>query len=109
MFFSQGRTPNNLKFNFNGKQLEIVDKVNYLGVLLTKNGNFNKSKIFAVNKGTKAMHEVLKLGRIHSLSINYQLDLFDKMVKPTLLYGCEIWGLGNIEIIERVHIHCTIL
>ena len=77
--------------------------------ILTKNGNFNKSKMIADNKGTKAMYEVLKLGRIHSLSINYQLDLFDKMVKPTLLYGCEIWGLGNIEIIERVHIHCIIL
>jgi hypothetical protein len=58
--------------------------------------------MLAVNKGTKAMYEVLKLGRIHSLSINCQLDLFDKMVKPTLLYGCEIWGLGTIEIIERV-------
>jgi hypothetical protein len=29
------------------------------------------------------MYEVLKLGRIHSLSINCQLDLFDKMVKLT--------------------------
>jgi hypothetical protein len=66
--------------------------------------------MFAVNKGTKAMYEVLKLGRIHTLSINCQLDLFDKMVKPTLLYGCEIWGYGNIEIIERVHItFCKLL
>ena len=40
MFFSQGRTPNNLKFNINGKQLEIVDEFNYLGVLL-RDGPFN--------------------------------------------------------------------
>jgi hypothetical protein len=32
------------------------------------------------------------------------------MVKPTLVYGCEMWGLGNIEIIERVHItFCKLL
>jgi hypothetical protein len=30
-------TPNNLKFNLNRKQLEIVDEFNHLGVLLTKN------------------------------------------------------------------------
>ena len=110
VFFSQGRTPNNLKFNFNGKQLEIVDEFNYLGVLLTKNGNFHKSKMFAINEGTKAMYEALKFSKIHSLSINSQLDLFDKLVKPTLLYGCEIWGLGNLKIIERVHIKfCKLL
>ena len=60
--------------------------------------------MLALHKGTHAMYEALKLSKIHSLSINSQLDLFDKLVKPTLLYGCEIWGLGNIEIIERVHI-----
>ena len=66
--------------------------------------------MLALHKGTKAMYEVLKLGRIHSLSINCQLDLFDKMVKPTLVYGCGIWGLGNIEITERVHIKfCKLL
>jgi hypothetical protein len=32
------------------------------------------------------------------------LDLFDKMVKPILLYGCELWGLSNCDIIERVHL-----
>ena len=65
--------------------------------------------MLAFHKGTKAMYEVLELGRIHSFSINCQLDLFDTMVKSTLLYGCEIWGLGNIEIIERIHIKFCIL
>ena len=26
------------------------------------------------------------------------------MVKPVLLYGCELWGYGNCDIIERVHL-----
>jgi hypothetical protein len=65
--------------------------------------------MLALHKGTKAMYEVLELGRIHSFSINCQLDLFDTMVKSTLLHGCEIWGLGNIEIIERIHIKFCIL
>jgi hypothetical protein len=42
-------------------------------------------------KAIKAMYEVIKKGRKHNLSISCQLDLFDKLVNPILLYGCEIW------------------
>jgi hypothetical protein len=45
------------------------------------------------------MYEVLRKGRIHNLSIKCQLDLLDKIVKPILLYGCEIWGFGKNDII----------
>ena len=51
------------------------------------------------------MYEVLRKGRIHNSSIKCQLDLFDKIVKPILLYGCEIWGFGKNDIIERVHLN----
>ena len=62
------------------------------------------------DKGTKAMHEILKRGKFHNLSISCQLDLFDKVVKPILLYGCELWGLSNCNIIERVHLkYCKLL
>ena len=44
------------------------------------------------------------------LSISCQLDLFDKLVKPILLYGCEIWGSGNNDILEKVHLKfCKII
>jgi hypothetical protein len=33
-----------------------------------------------------------------------QIDLFYKIVKPVLLYGCDIWGFGNIYCIERVQL-----
>jgi hypothetical protein len=49
-------------------------------------------------KAIKAMYEVKKKGRKHNLSISCQLDLFDKLVKPILLYGSEIWGFGNNDI-----------
>ena len=61
-------------------------------------------------KGTKALYEILKRGEFHNLSISCQLDLFDKMVKAILLYGCELWGLSNCDIIERVHLkYCKLL
>ena len=32
------------------------------------------------------------------------------MVKPMILYGCEIWGFGNNEIIESLHLKfCKLL
>ncbi|MEW8547695.1 MAG: hypothetical protein AB2693_29660, partial [Candidatus Thiodiazotropha sp.] len=39
-----------------------------------------------------------------NLSIDLQLDLFDKMIKPILLYGCEVWGYCNTNLIERVQL-----
>ena len=35
---------------------------------------------------------------------DFQLDIFNKTIKPILLYGSEVWGFGNYEIIERVHL-----
>lgn len=36
--------------------------------------------------------------------MDIQIDLFDKTVKPILLYGSEIWGLGNLDVIEQVQL-----
>ena len=56
------------------------------------------------------MYDILRQGRLHKLSISTQYDLFDKIVKPILLYGCEVWGFTNVELIERVHLRfCKLL
>ena len=41
---------------------------------------------------------------MNNLSVKCQLDLFDRIVKPVLLCGCEIWGFGNNSILEKVHL-----
>jgi len=50
------------------------------------------------------MYEFIKKGRKHTWSISCQLDLFDKLVKHIVLYGCEVWGFGNNEILELVQL-----
>jgi hypothetical protein len=39
-----------------------------------------------------------------NLPIDLQIELFNKTVKPILLYGSEICGYGNIDVIERVQL-----
>ena len=39
------------------------------------------------------------------LPIDLQLELFEKLVKPILLYGCEVWGFGNIDVLEIVQLN----
>ena len=47
---------------------------------------------------------LLRKSRNMQLPIDIQIELFNKLVKPIILYGCEVWGFGNLEIIERVQL-----
>lgn len=50
------------------------------------------------------MFSLLRKIRILNLPLEIQIQLFDKMIKPILLYGCEIWGFGNLELLESVQL-----
>ena len=58
-------------------------------------------KIHLYNQAHKAMHSVLKTSKKLGLAIDLQLQLFDKLATPILLYGAEIWSCGNNDIIEK--------
>jgi hypothetical protein len=74
LVLSNGRLPANLKFTYNNRDLEIVPNFSYLGIAFSKSGSFNAAKKDLVNKGMKAMYEVLKKGRLHNLSIQCSFD-----------------------------------
>jgi glutaredoxin-related protein len=40
--FTNGRLPRNLQFTNSNSEFEIVKKINYLGILLTKTENFKR-------------------------------------------------------------------
>ena len=43
-----------------------------------------------------------KVTKMH-IPIDITIDLFDKLVLPILLYGCEVWGCDNCDQIEVVY------
>ena len=50
------------------------------------------------------MYGIIKKIREFNLPLECQLDLFDKVVVPVLLYGSEVWGFENLDLIERLHL-----
>jgi hypothetical protein len=53
--FGNGRLPQNLSFNYDNLNLEIVKNFNYLGIIFTKTGNFSLTKKHLADKALKAM------------------------------------------------------
>ena len=47
---------------------------------------------------------MIKKCRNLNLPFDIQIDLFNKTIKPILLYGCEVWGFGNCDVIERIQL-----
>ena len=101
--FSYGRLPANLKFTYNNRDLEIVLNFFYPCITYSKSGSFNPAKKDLVNKGTKAMYmyEVLKKGRLHNLSIQCQLDIFDKTVNLYYYMVVKLGALGKTILLRE--------
>lgn len=60
-------------------------------------------KKHAVEQAKKAMYLLFMRANNLDLPIDLQMKLFDHTVLPILTYSSEIYGYGNLEIIERVH------
>ena len=72
----------------------------YLGVTSTHNVSFTKHKNNLLEQGWKAMLSVLRKNKQLNLPIDMQLQMFDCIVVPILLYCSEICAKEKPEIIE---------
>ena len=93
IFNSNGKTFLN-SFKFNKNYLETVKSYCYLGITIKYTGNFNVSPQILMEKGRKAWFKIK-----NSIGLNNPCSLleklFDMLISPIILYGCEIWGTNN--------------
>jgi len=105
IIFSRGKAKKDPPiFLYKGKRLEIVDDYTYLGITFNYNGSFTKAKKKRYEQASRAMFGLIRHCRKMDLSVDICSELFDRMVSPILLYGCEVWGFEDISILERLHL-----
>ena len=102
--FSRGRIRKRPEFYFGENKLDVVDHYKYLGLNFNFNGKFTVAKKELYEKGNRAMFSLLRKSRQLQLPIAIQLPLFDVLVKPVLLYGCEVWAHEGTDILEKLHL-----
>ena len=87
-------TIKNMIFYIDGNPIAVTNSYCYLGVEVSNTGSFVKATDILYKKGLKSLYSIYSSLDVRSdqSSTRLFLKLFDSLVKPVLLYGCEIWG-----------------
>ena len=102
--FSNRKPSDVPKFMYNGQELDVDDTFVYIGTMFSYNRRFIKNNHRLYDQARKAMFAVLSKSRKLHLPVDIQLQLFDSMVIPILLYGSDVTGFEKHDILERL---CT--
>ena len=85
----------NLTCSIDGQPITSVKSYTYLGVDVSNTGNFSQACDTLYKKSLRALFSLYSTldVRANTPLANLYLKLFDSLIKPILLYGCDIWGM----------------
>ena len=100
IIFSRGMVRRFPTFVYGESEIEVVKDYVYLGVTMNYNNTFLKAMRKQLDQGRKAQFSMLIKARKLMLPVDIQCTLFESLVFPVLLYGCEVWGFQNSNMLE---------
>ena len=87
---------NNPECKLGGQTIEQVTNFNYLGIVFNDKGDRSTAQKDLNQCAMKAM-----FGLIRSMDLlpkaKVAFHFFDHLIKPILMYGCEVWGPINLD------------
>ena len=100
VFFSRGKVRRIPAFHYGTHVVEVVSDYVYLGITMNYNNKYEKAIRKQLDQGRKAQFSLLVKANKLKFPIDIQCNLFEKLVFPIMLYGCEIWGTQPQDILE---------
>ena len=106
MVFKNGGKKNKLdRWTFNGQEVETVTEFRYLGFIFSSSGKFNIGLDNLQTRGEKALFDMISsIENFKDMYVNMKLSLFESLVKPVILYGCEIWGFCKAKRLDTFYL-----
>ena len=78
----------------------------YLGIIIAQNNTFGRALEHLCQQSKRAQAVLdLHIHRHPTLSVVHIMRLFDILIRPILTFDCEIWGVGNYDVIEKVYLN----
>ena len=82
-----------LRIPFEGKVIEPCSRYDYLGTTFTPSGSFSLGRKTVYKKASRAMFSFLSEINLRAGTQPSTIQkLFRALVRPILLYNCEVWG-----------------
>lgn len=101
MRFSVGGKISKEKWLFDGAAMEEVRTFNYLGFVFQINGKYGSHVAHRTSAARRAVAQTWSLAeRKFPDKFLIRKQMFDSLVLPTLVYGCEITGFAERDTIE---------
>ena len=79
----------------NDQELKEVDKYNYLGANVSKQGGGGDDIVSRIRKARVSFMKLKQKWLSNIYTLRFKLRLFNKLVKPVLLYGSETWKINE--------------
>ena len=108
MRIGKNREENEMNIRLNNSRMEEVESYRYLGVDVSSDGRMSEEVGHRIGEARKASGALQKLWKNRRMSREAKVGMYEGIVEPSLLYGCEAWVMNVRERrkVEAVEMSC---
>ena len=99
---------NGADISLSDRRMEEVETYRYLGVDMSSDGGMDEEVNHRITEAKKAWGALKDVWKKRHISREAKVGMYEGIIEPSLLYGCEVWSLKVHERkrMEAVEMNC---